>query len=53
MLTLACLTYMSYDNFSEGLASDKDELEQRLECYPLAKFSCSYMGDTYYSCFKV
>jgi len=44
-ITWTCLTYLSYDVFSEGPCTHDESLSRRLDKYPLLQYAAHHWGD--------
>lgn len=44
-ITLACVTYISFDAFEHGFCLGDDEFERRLEMFPLYDYATHYWGE--------
>jgi ankyrin repeat protein len=43
-IAVTCLTYMSFDVFTEGYCASARELESRLQLFPLIDYAACYLG---------
>jgi ankyrin repeat protein len=43
-IAMTCLTYLSFDAFKVGYASDDEQMEARLKEYPLLQYAAQYWG---------
>ena len=44
-ITLTCITYLSFSTFSKGCCDSDEEMEKRLQEYPLLSYAAQYWGD--------